>query len=122
MIGRQDAETEVSELAGGVCEALLAVPGQKPGEVLFCYLRCRNTWHRFFLDEGVLFWVEVPEPDPEDDLLEGETYVDVGSQAGLRGKRIKRIAMSRGVLRLEFDDGPSIRIRWEDDGSVLDVL
>jgi hypothetical protein len=109
----QDADVTVSELHGRTCSAFRAVGC--PGDTIFglFYLRVEDTWHRFFLDAGLLFWHEGPAPDPEDDLGEGDRYVDLGTELGATGARIAVVEMRDGHFRIEFANGARLRMRNE---------
>ena len=49
------------------------------------YLKLEEKWHRFYLDACCLFWHEGRPPDPENDLEDGDEYVDWGAQLGVVG-------------------------------------
>lgn len=119
MISRQHAETTLDELVGETCSRLLAVPGDSASEVLVCYLEAASHSHRFFLDAGLLFWREGVAPDSEEDLAEGQDYVDIGTASGLSGQKLKRISMQAGVLRIESEDGHAIELVGCDGASRL---
>jgi hypothetical protein len=77
------------------------------------------VWHRFYLDAGLLFWEEGSCPDPEDDLLEGERYTDLGEALSVVGAAIGEIDMHDSQLTLQFENGARLvlRNRAQDDGA-----
>lgn len=104
-IVRQHEDTEVSELSGARCQAFLAVCPAGKTTVGPMYLRLEDSWHRFYLDAGLLFWAEGHEPDEDDDLLDDEIYVDWCELIGVRGVPIGRIVMHESILTLSFENG-----------------
>ena len=94
-------------------------PGNEAG---FCiwYLRANDTWYRFFIQHGILFW-DTAAPDPEDDLAENEDYFDVCKQHGLSDcERIESIEMENGCLTITLATGQSLVImESEDIGGML---
>ena len=109
-ISRQHASTEVTELHGKACDALLGVAGDVPERVLFFYLRADGTWFRGVIDVGVFFFAEA-EPDRADDLEAGAEYVDLGKRLGVQDARIVSFGMQAGVLRIVFDAGEPFVLR-----------
>jgi hypothetical protein len=83
----QHEEVEISVLRGRTCFAFRAVENLSTGVLALFYLQVEGTWHRFYLDAGLLFWEEGPGPNPEEDLLEGDQYVDLGSTLGVNDHR-----------------------------------
>ncbi len=126
---RQHANTVLHELRGATCESFLAVPHASSRDAdnngylyLYLYLNLDNTWHRFYIDAGLLFWEDGRAPDAEDDLTEGEAYVDVGDMLGVGGVAVTEIRMADGRLTLSFDGGPRVVLvnRKEDDAMFLE--
>jgi hypothetical protein len=116
-ISRQDWETDLTELHGAVCDRLLAVPGKAPDFVIVLYLLADGVWYRFFLDAHLLFLDEGLGPDPEDDLGEAESYLDLSSRLPCSGGRIEEFAMRDGTLSVRFSTGASLILREEDGGT-----
>ncbi|MDH3703848.1 MAG: hypothetical protein OEU46_21345 [Alphaproteobacteria bacterium] len=115
-IERQHDDTEIHELVGKTCDALIAVqPADEPSSVLMMYMRVGDRWHRFFLDAGLLIWREGPAPDAEDDLDAEHVYSDVGERAGAAGRVLRSIRMRENRLRIRFDDGSRIDLVEDDD-------
>lgn len=102
---RQHEDTEVSELYGAECQAFLAVCPVGQATVGPMYLQVEDSWHRFYLDAGLLFWAEGCEPDEDDDLLDDENYADWCEHLEVRGVPITRIVMRSSVLVLSFANG-----------------
>jgi hypothetical protein len=75
------------------------------------YLELSGVWHRFYLDAGLLFWEEGACPDPDDDLLEGERYVDLGEALCVVGVAIGDIEMNDSQLMLRFENGARLVLR-----------
>jgi hypothetical protein len=104
----QDAEVDVEELVGTRCDRFLAVPGAAVDLVLVLYIFAGGAWYRFFLDAQLLFLDECAGPDPEDDLVPGETYIDLGEVLGCTGAVIEEFAMHAGTLIIRFSGGESL--------------
>ncbi len=96
IVSRQDELTEVSELYCRVCDRLLAVAPASLDVVTFFYALVEGVWHRFYLDAGLLFWDEGQAPEEEEDLYEGDTYVDLSTRLNVVGKAIEEIRMANG--------------------------
>jgi len=101
----QHEAAKLHELSGATCSMFCAIENAETGFVGPLYLKADNRWHRFYLDAGLLFWEEGPEPDPVEDLLEGERYVDLGVVLGVTGQRLADVEMSNSQLRIEFREG-----------------
>ena len=104
-IRRQHETTTIDELIGESCTNLLGVgPGNDCG-FYFSYLEASNTWYRFFIEHGILFWDTVA-PDPEDDLAEGEDYDDLLKRYGVtKNERLDAVNMKDGRLTITFSGG-----------------
>lgn len=118
-IFRQDEETSIPELYGQRCTGFGAVVRSRDEHWGPVHLQLDGGWHRFYLDAGLLFWAEIPEPTMEDDLSDGETYRDIGSTLRVLGAAITKIEMHDSTLVLEFGTGARIILRCgvEDDGA-----
>ncbi len=117
-IERQHEDTEIHELVGKPCDALIAVqPAGDPSSILIMYLRVGDHWHRFFLDAGLLFWQEGPAPDAEDDVDADHVYADVGERTGAAGLVLQGIQMREKRLRIRFDGG--LQIELVEDGDTV---
>lgn len=120
MITRQHSDTTITELHGQVCESLIG-PGRSPDEpVLFMFLKIEGgNWHRFDIDINVLFWQEGAAPDPEDDLDEGEQYIDYGLYYRVNGATIRLIEMrdcgKQARLTMSFDNGSSLHFESQGE-------
>jgi len=88
------------------------------------YLEADDTWHRFYLDAGLLFWEEGSEPNEDDDLLDGECYVDWCSALDVRGVRVSSIKMAESVLTLSFENGAHVVLKHgpRDDATSIVAL
>ncbi|NJK31242.1 MAG: hypothetical protein HC927_01845 [Deltaproteobacteria bacterium] len=104
---RQAASTSLPELHSADCSAFTSIT-DTANFVGLLYIRLRGTWHRFFLDAGLLFWDEGPSPDPEADLLEGETYTDLADTLRINGAAIDEIVMHDSHLRITFTNGAKL--------------
>ena len=112
-ICRQHEATHVIELRGKRCfifQAVYSVADKKYGPF---YLKAAETWHRFYLDAGLLFWEEGIAPDLEDDLFEGDEYVDLGEFIPAVGSIITRIEMADGILVMQFEKGPTLEFKTD---------
>jgi len=104
-ITRQHETTIIEELTGTSCTQLLSIgPGKDIGFYAY-YLEANNTWYRFFIEHGILFW-DTTAPDPEDDLADDEEYTNIFHQFGLaKGEIIKHVEMASSCLTIAFFSG-----------------
>lgn len=109
----QSNEVEVPELVGTVIEEFWGVDNSISKEILFLYITLSGISYRFFIDEGVLFWEEGSN-DPEDDLEESQSYIDILSLYDVPLQPVKKIEMkdrklsiilSAGIFSLEDCEG-----------------
>ncbi len=119
IVSRQDELTEVSELYCRVCDRLLAVAPPSLEVVTFFYALVEGVWHRFYLDAGLLFWDEGQAPEEEEDLYEGDTYVDLSARLNVVGKAIEEIRMANGRLTLRFSGGARLVLEDRDDDTFI---
>lgn len=110
-IRRQHETTTIPELRGARCSAFRAVRERESGFVGPLYLKLDEVWHRFYLDAGLLFWEEGPSPEPEEDLLEDEQYVDLAAELRVGGARVREIAMDECQAVLAFENGARLVLR-----------
>jgi len=66
------------------------------------------------LDEEVLFADTCNGPDADDDLEEGDDYLDISEAYDLQGQEIIRASMRSGVFQLGFKSG--VELRFEQNG------
>jgi len=78
-----------------------------------------DTWHRFFLDAGLLFWREGHGLAPVNDLGDGDTYRDLGAELGVCGSRLRELRFDAGTLIVQFDNGAVVEPHTDEgsDGS-----
>ncbi|MGH6650376.1 MAG: hypothetical protein ACREB7_04510 [Sphingopyxis sp.] len=95
----------MTEIFGKLCENFVAVSNQESAIYSLFYMTISGVSHRFFLDAGALFWSSGMEPDEDDDLLEGDVYVDFAKQYDLAGSRIESIDFANDLLRMRFANG-----------------
>jgi hypothetical protein len=122
---------EIPEIAGQRCEALIGQQywyrGELTGDPDVLFLKLTDdSWHKVFIDAGVLFWKLVDGPDPPaEDVDYGFkwTLTDVGGSRGLVGKVLRSITThdlpGGGELRFDFDGAPTLILRDVDDQSYL---
>ncbi len=108
-IRRQHEATVMSEIEGAVCAEFLAVVGSNE-TLRLLYIVLNGAWHRFYLDAGLLFWAEGEEPDPEDELLEDEVFVDLAEKLRCKGDAVRDVTFGNGTLRMEFARGSRLRL------------
>lgn len=121
-ITRQHSETEMQELYGKTCHALLAVVEEEKNNIAyFLYLRTDKTWHRFSLDAGVLFWDENEAPDPEDDISGSVVYRELGTELKLVNKTLNKIKMENGQLEFCVEDGTGFQLVDLEDGILIKI-
>ena len=122
-ITRQHSETEVRELYGKNCEKIIAVVDlDRPTVVYLIYLEVNEIWHRFYLDAGLLFWDEGTSPNKEEDILDDEDYLDLGTQFKFVGKTFSLIKMEERELVIYFDDNTGLQITEKEDESHFKIL
>ena len=122
MVQRQAEETSIPELYGQRCSAFGAVVRARRAadeRWALAHLQLDGVWHRFYLDAGLLFWAEIPAPNLEDDLGDGETYRDLGASLQVLGAAITRLEMFECTLVLEFGTGARVVLHCgvEDEGA-----
>jgi hypothetical protein len=105
VIVRQHEATEITEIYGAICTAFVAVATHDNKPVGPLYIQLAQEWHRFYLDAGLLFWQQGAEPDPDDDILEGEHYWNIGTALGVVGIAIQEARMDNSTLTLSFHNG-----------------
>ena len=110
-IRRQHENTSIPELRGTCCAAFKAVIREQDKRLGLLYIQLSGVWHRFFLDAGLLFWEEGCCPDPDDDVLEGERYVDLGESLHAIGVPIQAIEMRDSTLTLQFENSARLVLR-----------
>ena len=118
-IRRQHENTSLPELRGARCSDFIAVSSEQGQRLGLLYIRLSGVWHRFYLDAGLLFWEEGSSPDPEDDVLEGERYTDLGEALCVVDVAIGEIDMHDSQLTIQFENGARLvlRNRAQDDGA-----
>jgi hypothetical protein len=124
-----DFHNPIPDLRHQECRALIAQEYWYRGELIsdanVLFLRLQNdTWHRFLIDAGVVFWSTVAAPEaPEEDSGYRHPHKDIGVLYGLVGKRLSTVSTADlpggGELRLDFDGGETLILRNIDDCSKL---
>ncbi|VAX41740.1 hypothetical protein MNBD_PLANCTO02-2508 [hydrothermal vent metagenome] len=106
-IRRQDDVTTIDELIGFPLDQLLMV-GTCIDDGCYCFMRCREQWHRFFIDEGVLFW-DTTDPDTND-FLGKDHFVSIPEELGLvnHPMTINKILMRDDKLTIELTNSHSL--------------
>ncbi len=89
----QDAEFEVSDLAGRELESVVGYSAAADDEPALVVLKPSGLpWQRCFLDAGLAFWEEWSEAAAVADVAEPPfRRVDYGERFGLRGAQIHRV-------------------------------
>lgn len=123
LVVRQHFETEVPEVCGIPCSIFqVYYHSRDPIDVGVMYLKLDEKWHRFYLDACCLFWHEGRPPDPENDLDDGQDYVDWGAQLGVVGVALSRVIMNDCVFTMRFENGAELVLRDCMDEVVTSVL
>ena len=105
---RQDEETTVPEVCGiPISEFKVYFHSEDPIEVGVLFLRLGDIWHRFFLDAGLLFWKNAA-PDPENDLDDGQDYINWGEELKVIGATLSEVDFRDEILRMRFDNGAEV--------------
>jgi hypothetical protein len=122
-ITRQHETTTIEELSNAKCANLLGIgPGGELGYYAW-YLEANDTWYRFFVQHGILFW-DTSAPDPEDDLAEGEAYkVVVDDTWPAESRSIAKIEMDEGILTISFLGNRSLLVRENEEvgGMIMEI-
>lgn len=118
-VSRQHDLTEVTEIYNQPCDLLLAVMSANREVVTFVYAFVAGIWHRFYLDAGLLFWDEGVAPDEEEDLDQGEIYVDLAARLRTVGNTFKEIRMANSRLTLRFSGGARLVLEEIDDVTII---
>jgi hypothetical protein len=120
-ITRQHDSTTIEELTGATCTGFLGIgPGKEAGFHAW-YLKANDTWYRFFIQCGILFW-DTSTPDPEDDLADGEDYFDVIEQNGrVVLNRIEAVEMADGYLKIVFTAGPILLFKEIEENAGMSI-
>jgi hypothetical protein len=111
IIRRQHFETQLPEVCGIPCSMFHAVCSRDPVDPGPMYLKLDDTWHRFYLDAAVLFWEEGTQPDRDNDIWDGNKYVDWGQQLSVVGVAISEITMKDSELTIRFDNGAEVSLK-----------
>jgi hypothetical protein len=119
-ITRQHAETEIVELAGAICDAILGVGRKVEDGVAILFLKVGNVWYRVYIDIGVLFW-NPGEPDPDAELDGDDHFLDLLELMGATSLEIMRICMQSGELRIDFAGPHSLILVEQEEGGLLRV-
>lgn len=105
---RQDEETTVPEVCGiPISEFKVYFHSESPIEVGVLFLKLGDNWHRFFLDAGLLFWKNAA-PDPENDLDDGQDYINWGEELKVIGATLSEVDFRDEILRMRFDNGAEV--------------
>ncbi|CAN5629439.1 hypothetical protein BH09VER1_BH09VER1_14630 [soil metagenome] len=116
IISRQHETTTLEELEGKLCSEFLVVYDAKLKKYGCCYMNVEGVFHRFYLDAGLLFWRSHRSPDPENDLGEGDCYVDFGKKFKVAGINVVNISMGNCRLDIRFENGVEILLKNEVQG------
>jgi hypothetical protein len=109
-VGRQDEETTVPEVCGiPISEFKVYFHSEDPINVGVLYLRLGDNWHRFYLDAGLLFWQNRDAvPDPDDDLEDGQDYINWGEELGVIGVALSEVDFRDLTLTMRFENGAEV--------------
>ena len=94
----------------------MAVVSQR-NRVDLLHIQLSGVWYRFYLDAGLLFWAEGSGPDAEDDLMDGDRYLDLGEAIHTIGAAVSDIVMEDGRFKLTFDNGARLGLKSEVRGA-----
>lgn len=121
MTRRQHEDTRFPELRGARCSAFQAVIDARKQHLSLLYIQLSGAWYRFYLDAGLLFWEEGSGPEPEDDLLQGEQYTDLGETLRVVGAAVDDIWMHDSQLMMQFQNGARLVLKNgpQDGGTVV---
>jgi hypothetical protein len=121
-IRRQHESTNFPELRGAICSAFRAVICERDQRLSLLFLQLSDVWHRFYLDAGLLFWEEGSCPEPEDDVLEGERYTELGEALRVVNVAVGEIEMHDSQLTLQFENGARLVLRNRVQGDGTEVV
>jgi hypothetical protein len=120
-ITRQHETTTIDELTGADCTRLLGVGRNNDEGFHAWYVEANDTWYRYFVQHGILFW-DTSAPDPEDDLADHEEYYDAFQRLQLLDEyRIMSITMSDGSLRLSLSCDTALIFREKEEATGMSI-
>jgi hypothetical protein len=121
----------IPAITGARCRALIAqdfwANGQLVSNANVLFLQVADgTWHRFFIDAGVLFWKTVDAPEPPRQHGDWDyRHADIAARWGLLDKRIVDVYTADlprgGELRLIFEGSTIVVLRDVEDHATLIV-
>lgn len=120
-IFRQHGQTELHEIIGKVCKKVLAIPSEEKGIILALYLMVDEIWLRVFIQAELLFVDQCDGPDPEDDLADGEEYLDIGLDIGCEESEISSAVMMDGVFKINFSNQTVIVLSEAPNGTMVNL-
>jgi hypothetical protein len=118
-VTRQHDKTEIIEIEEKICEKLIAVGKSLNLPLSFMFILVSGVWHRFYLETGVLFWVEGVTPDVEEDLCAGDKYLNLLCDSRIENAMLKSVKMENGVLTISFIEGNTIHFFEQDENTYL---
>ncbi|MEO1035112.1 MAG: hypothetical protein AAFX44_06080 [Pseudomonadota bacterium] len=104
----QSSATELHEIIALQCSKVLAAPGSQKNVGYSLYMFLGELWLWVFIQAGLLFVDECNGPDPEDDLQDGEDYLDAGQHVFDSAPTITSAVMADDVFRMTFSSGASL--------------
>lgn len=116
----QHSCAEISEILGLIPDKFIAVKSDCGSCISHFYLLFGELWVRGCLDVGVLFLDPCAHPDEDDDLEEGESYLDILDEFNLGAEEITSASMKNGVLKIQF--GLSIQVLLIDTGQSTKLI
>lgn len=120
-IRRQHETTTIPELSGAICTEFRAVFNAASGFYGPFYIRLEDIWHRFYLDAALVFWEQGPSPDPDNDLLNDDEYVDMATALAVCDVAVEAVRMHDGQLAIDFRNGARFGARHgvQDEGTTV---
>ncbi|MEN3749077.1 hypothetical protein TPR58_18025 [Sphingomonas sp. HF-S3] len=85
------------------------------------YIRLSGSFHRFYFDDGELFWDEGGWPDADSELGEGEEYEDLTDIIKVRGRQIHYIENNNLVFRITFTDGYEFLFKYSVEHDAMQL-
>jgi hypothetical protein len=119
-IYREHDDTQIPELVDSICNEFFGVGRKFNAGMTIFFISLSGVFYRFFIDESILFW-DVGNQDPEDDLSEGEKYIDIASKYNLKNLKITNIQIKDGILYIVFNDVEKLKFINNDDLTFIEM-
>jgi hypothetical protein len=123
---------EPPQLDGLRCDAILCQEHWHGGALVepanVTFLCFEGRWHRLYFDFGIVFWRDTeggPEPFEASEIDSNYPVVDVATERGLRGVKLRGYRMEPwgdcgAMVAFEFESGARLAFRSVEDVTPYD--